>query len=306
MNEHNVTTNYTFDSYCKKRVSFILPTMNRAHLLASALERCRGIKGPNDELLVIDGLSRDNTREVVEKYRDIVDIFVSERDVSSPHAHNKGYLLAAGKYIKELSDDDLFYPEAIEQAIHVMDEHPDIDLLICGGTKEKHGKTWNSYVPPGVNYGKSVADVFIHECSGGVGHFIRRSSLARLGIIYPERMNCDGALVVEVISRGGMVKFCRINSYHHRIHGGSISVTKVSEYERETIRLFEEHFSRLSLFYIWWRFFHKHSVLRTQARNMLHSMLGKLFGEEYIRRTRKKKRMQKMENQHVVWDGGFS
>lgn len=298
MISNNAASHHTFDSYCTKRVSFILPTKNRAHYLASALERCRGLKGPDDELIIIDGLSTDATKEVVGTYRDIVDIFVSELDVSSPHAHNKGYLLASGKYIKELSDDDVFYPEGIAQAIEILEQYPDIDLLLCGGTKERDGKIWNSYAPPGVNYGSSTEGVFTHDCAAGVGHFIRRSSLAKLGILYPMRTNCDRAFVLEFISKGGVVKFCRINTYHHPMHEGSITVRIQSENESDAIRLVKEYCSRL--FYARWRLFQKSSFLRKKTKKLIRSLSRILLGKEYILAARKKKK------ENVAWDGGFS
>jgi len=96
----------TFESYCTKRISYIFSTKNRAAFLEKALDNCRKFLEPEDELIVIDGASQDNTREVVKKNADIIDVFVSEPDLSGAHASNKAFLLARGRYIKPLPDDD--------------------------------------------------------------------------------------------------------------------------------------------------------------------------------------------------------
>ena len=53
----------------------------------------------------------------IKENSDIGEKFVSEEDISEGHAVNKGVLLASGKYIKLLTDDDYFYREAIEKAV---------------------------------------------------------------------------------------------------------------------------------------------------------------------------------------------
>ena len=86
-----------FSAYYPKRLSYILTTKHRADFLDNALTEYRKLLGPNDEMIVIDGGSRDRTREVIEKHKDIVDCFISEPDINSFHAQNKGHFLARGK-----------------------------------------------------------------------------------------------------------------------------------------------------------------------------------------------------------------
>ena len=303
MNQSHKNNNHLgFDAYCRKRISFIVQTKNHALFLDKALSEWRGWKKPEDEIIVIDGASEDSTKDVVEKNRNIIDIFISEPDINGCHAQNKGMLLASGKYIKQLGDDDIYYPEAIEKAVEIMEEYPEIDLLLCGGTKEQDGRTWASCVPPGANYGKSTKDVFQYGCASGVGHFIRRSSLAKLGILLPLRQNADVAFVLDIIKRGSVVKFCRINSYHHPLRSAGATLRNKFEHRIDTNRLVREHCSLR--FYIYYR-----------LREFLKEFS---LGRKIIMRSiRKSKRILKIiisgkgdphseEKVEVVWDGGFS
>ncbi len=206
--------NTSFDAYSPKRISYVLITKNRANFVHATLTMCRELVGPEDELIIIDGGSNDGTKEVVVKYKDVVDIFVSEPDRSGRDAYNKGILLAKGRYIKQIADEDIFYRDAMDRAAEVMDAHPEVDMLICGGTKEKMGAVTTIWHPSGINYGKSPEDVFRYRGAANVGHFVRRKAHAYAGL-FPLNFNADNAYVLEFITHGAVVKFCRLKMYHH-------------------------------------------------------------------------------------------
>ena len=121
-----------FEDYTSKRISFVLATKNRGEYLKKALHSCRSFITPEDELILVDGHSKDHTDEVVKESLDVVSVFVSEPDLSNPEGFNKGFLLARGKYIKTMSDDDVYYPEALEQAVKVMEENPEVSKCHLG------------------------------------------------------------------------------------------------------------------------------------------------------------------------------
>src|SRR5438105_2484462 len=122
------------DDTFEKGVSYILATRNRAKFLEKVIKDTKKIIEENDEFIIIDGNSTDETKNIVNKYASSINLFISEPDINQIHATNKGLLSASGKYIKILTDDDLVYPSAMKKAIKVMDKNPEIDILICGGT----------------------------------------------------------------------------------------------------------------------------------------------------------------------------
>lgn len=227
------TIPHTFESYATKRTSFVLSTKNRADLLEKALANCRSFVEPEDELIVIDGASEDHTKDVIKKYSDLIDVFVSEPDIKSAHAANKGALLARGKYIKFLTDDDEFYPEAITKAIETLEAHPEIDLLLCGGSVNAGGRMGYVYVPPGVNFGKNIKDFFQYPQSGG-SQFFRRSALANIGLIPLDSVRPDGEMTFQAFYAGVGVRFCRVHSFRHykESHQGIITSSRTMRKER--------------------------------------------------------------------------
>ncbi|HET7834030.1 MAG TPA: glycosyltransferase family 2 protein [Gallionella sp.] len=70
----------------------------------------------NIEYIVIDGGSTDATLDIIRKYGDKIDYWVSEKDAGIYDAMNKGIALATGDYIGMLNSDDFFSnPEVLEK-----------------------------------------------------------------------------------------------------------------------------------------------------------------------------------------------
>lgn len=216
----------SFDEYSTKRVSYILVTKNRAALLKKCLERTKYLLTKKDELIVVDGESNDKTIEVIRKHKKIIDKFISEPDLMPSHGANKGLLVANGKYIKMLTDDDVVYKNAMEKAIEVLDRNPDIDILLCGGTRYKKSTKRIEVVnlEKGINYGKEIDDIFKYGINA-MGFVVRRSSLSKTGL-FPLDPIPDFTLTINALRAGAKVKFCRLLLYHQYVH--DLTFTKVN------------------------------------------------------------------------------
>ncbi len=296
------TSKTTFESQSSKRVSFTIQTKNHAEYLDQILNLCRTLVKPEDELIVIDGASSDNTKEIVQKYQDIIDIFISEPDKDGNHAQNKALLLARGKLVKQLGDDDVFHPEAMERAIAVLLAHPEIDVLLCGGTKEFNGRVRTVYLPASVNYGKSIEDVFRYlGPASGTGHLWRRSALARIGLFTLDHINADAEFVLRAIKRGATVKFCRINLYAHKIYGHSVTSMHRREHILDSYRLVWEYCSLLfAVSYIFRSEYYEHPIMRNirHAALRLFRRIRMAFGIAHAQKSKQVKEYR--------WDGGIN
>lgn len=284
----------TFDGHHPKRISYILTTKNRPKFLDTALERMKSSIKPIDELLIIDGGSGPDVLAVLEKYQDIITLVVSEQDISPAHALNKGIMLARGKYIRQITDDDIMHPEGMEQAITVMETHPEVDLLICGGTKQF--KKWYSTVchPPGTNYGQKPEDALRYK-SSGAGCVFRRSLFTKVGL-YSFKEAADGEFPARCISQGAVVRFCRINLYHHTIYPHSTIESKRKQYDQDRRRTVRQYGS--------FSFYVKDTLRMYTMAMPGGSFLWKMYKKMFAAKNDWKK--LPIRHPEGLWDGGFS
>jgi glycosyltransferase involved in cell wall biosynthesis len=104
-------------------VSVVTIVYNNVKYIKDALESVLSQDYPSIEYIVIDGGSTDGTVEIIEKYRDQIQVFLSEPDDGIYDALNKGVELATGDVIAILHSDDLFYDEfVVSDMVYKMSE----------------------------------------------------------------------------------------------------------------------------------------------------------------------------------------
>jgi glycosyltransferase involved in cell wall biosynthesis len=90
-------------------LSIVIPTFNSAQALSKTLESVLGQTFSDIEVLVIDGLSTDNTVEIAQSFQDRRIRILSEKDNGVYDAMNKGISMSAGTWIYFLGSDDMLF-----------------------------------------------------------------------------------------------------------------------------------------------------------------------------------------------------
>jgi len=98
-------------------VSVITVVRNRAIVIEQCILSILNQTYSNIEYIVIDGASTDETLEIIEKYKEAIDYYVSEADDGIYDAMNKGLSLATGEYIIFLNSDDWYDRNAIAELV---------------------------------------------------------------------------------------------------------------------------------------------------------------------------------------------
>jgi len=108
-------------------VSIIIPTHNRAPLLARVIESAKGA-GADAEVVVVDDASTDETPEVCRAIPDIRYVRL-ERNVRQAGARNAGIAASSGEYLAFLDDDDLRLPGSLDPQISLLNSEPGLGFV---------------------------------------------------------------------------------------------------------------------------------------------------------------------------------
>lgn len=94
-------------------ISIITVVYNGATHLEQAINSILGQSYSNIEYLIIDGGSYDESLEIIKRYDEFIDYWITESDKGIYDALNKGLSLIKGDVIGLLSADDYYEPDAL-------------------------------------------------------------------------------------------------------------------------------------------------------------------------------------------------
>lgn len=108
------------------KISIITPNFNGARFIEECVRSVHSQRGPGLEVehIVIDGGSRDDSLEILQRYRTGITQLISEPDHGAASAINKGLRLATGEVIGWLNSDDRYCPGALARVAAMMQAHP--------------------------------------------------------------------------------------------------------------------------------------------------------------------------------------
>lgn len=101
----------------KPLITVITVVFNGAATIEDTIQSVLKQTYDNVEYIVIDGGSTDGTQEVIKKYEQGIDYWLSEKDNGIYDAINKGILLSSGEYIGILNSDDMLAGVDILQTV---------------------------------------------------------------------------------------------------------------------------------------------------------------------------------------------
>lgn len=105
-------------------VSVIMPTYNRARIISQAVASVLEQTYPHWELLLCDDGSTDQTREVIQGFRDSRISYRRLPRQGAAAARNTGLALAQGQYIAYLDSDNCWHPLFLQSMLQELLRHP--------------------------------------------------------------------------------------------------------------------------------------------------------------------------------------
>jgi len=111
------------------KISIITPSYNQGDYIEETILSVLNQTYQNIEYIIIDGGSIDNTLEIINKYRDRIDIVISEKDKGQSDAINKGFRLASGVLSGWINSDDILYSHCVEELVATYKRSPDAAIF---------------------------------------------------------------------------------------------------------------------------------------------------------------------------------
>jgi|GEM_PF-692009 len=143
------------------RISVIIPTYNRADMVAGAVESVLAQTMDEVEIIVVDDGSTDDTAQVLAPFMHRI-VYLRRENEGPAGARNTGMRAARGNYIAYLDSDDLYRPFKLALQCGLLDRHPEVGMVYTessafddqGYYDEWHLRKYHSsaYARGGVSY----------------------------------------------------------------------------------------------------------------------------------------------------------
>ncbi|HEY5640729.1 MAG TPA: glycosyltransferase [Dehalococcoidia bacterium] len=117
----------------KPKVSVIIPTYNRAHLIRETLKSVLAQTFRDYEIVVVDDGSTDDTGSVVAKVTPEAR-YIYQENTGIPEVLNVCIREARGEYVQHLGSDDLLVDDTLARSAALLDAHPNVAMV--------HGAAW--------------------------------------------------------------------------------------------------------------------------------------------------------------------
>lgn len=113
------------------KISIVTPSYNQGQFIEDTILSVLNQTYKNIEYIIVDGGSTDNTLDIINKYKDKIDIIISERDNGQSDAINKGFNLSTGVLAGWINSDDILYPDCIENLVKAYNQNSSAAVYFC-------------------------------------------------------------------------------------------------------------------------------------------------------------------------------
>ena len=110
---------FKHSSNIKPLISVITVVLNGEKYLEEAISSIIKQTYDNIEYIIIDGGSTDRSLDIIHKYENHIDLWISEKDRGLYSAMNKGIALSSGDFVGFVGSDDYLYLNTLEKLAEV-------------------------------------------------------------------------------------------------------------------------------------------------------------------------------------------
>lgn len=242
----------------RTKLSIITVCLNSGKTIEKTINSVLGQTFKDFEYIIVDGCSSDNTLDIVNAYRDRIDILVSEPDNGLYDAMNKGIQLASGDVIGIVNSDDWYEDGTLSTIAEAFESNNDIDIIYGDMNIIEPDKEPYRYHPP--EFRKLWRLMSVNHPAT----FVRKRAYDKCGL-YDTSYRISGDVDIMVRFWTNQLKFGHISKIlsNFRVGGISSKFRQDNDYEVRRIvdQFFDEElfvkssfdklFDRRIPFYVW-------------------------------------------------------
>ncbi len=226
----------------KPLISVVTVVYNGEKYLEQTIQSVINQDYDNVEYIIIDGGSTDGTLDIIKKYENQIDYWVSESDKGLYDAMNKGIICSTGELLGFINSDDYYNNNAISSVVECKKPNND-NIVIYGDTvllkdnKEFLRKAHSTGLKYNI-YPYSLKWIWLGMIFGHPSSFISRKLYKRLGFFDVSfKISADYDLILRIYQQKNVhfINVSRIISYFR--YGGISS-------ERDSNLLKEDYIAR--------------------------------------------------------------
>ena len=220
----------------KPLVSIITVCLNSEKHLEQTIQSVLGQTYDNIEYIIIDGGSTDKTLDIIKKYEERINYWVSEPDKGIYDAMNKGIIFAKGEWVGIINSDDWYAPDTVRRVVIAATEKPETgvffgNLIIC---QTKNGRVTYHQRKNRINFFPLAVSSVHPTC------FITRSVYKQFRFNPVFRFSGDYDLISRLYSGG--IQFSHIDRTLAYFRSGGVSSQGFYRQIIEDYRIYSRHY----------------------------------------------------------------
>jgi len=111
-------------------ISVVTTCYNSEEFIEDTIRSVVDQRYPNLQYIVKDGVSKDGTMDIIDRYKDQISTIISEKDNGQYHGLMQGFNHAEGDIFAWINADDVYYPWTFSVVSEVFQKFPEVDWII--------------------------------------------------------------------------------------------------------------------------------------------------------------------------------
>ena len=253
----------------KPKITIITICYNSAATIERTIRSIINQDYANREYIIVDGLSTDSTLDIVNRYRDRIDVVISERDKGISDAFNKGIRRATGDVIVLINSDDIMLPGALSKVAQAWDAETDV---LCTNVIMKDANTgYECREVPSTSF--PLMPFFRHVAHQGA--YISRKCYSKYGLYDTNiRWPMDLEFLMRVYTQGGRFRRADIDTALF-LSGGTTNSNSIFRKKKDYLYLVRKNGGNRLQAWTFYLF-----LVATQVVKKCMSPLGRNFAQK--------------------------